>query len=71
MGIFNKLISSFPKNGIHNSQVSLGLLISLILVTLPLKNIYVSIATIGFVVAGLVKNQRQNIKNEKSFNYWN
>ncbi|WP_396144694.1 O-antigen ligase family protein [Flavobacterium sp.] len=66
MGIFNKLISSFPKNGIHNSQVSLGLVISLILVTLPLKNIYVSIATIGFVVAGLVMNQRQNIKNEKS-----
>ncbi len=63
MGIFNKLISSIPKNGVHNSQVSLGLLISLILVTLPLKNIYVSIATIGFVVAGILINERQNIKN--------
>ena len=66
MGIFNRLISSSPKNIIHNSQHSFGVLITLILVTLPLNNIFVSIATIGFVVAGLVLNQRQNIKNEKS-----
>ena len=66
MGIFNRIISSFPKNIILNSQNSFGALITLILVALPLNNIFVSIATIGFVVFGIVLNNKQIINNEKT-----
>lgn len=69
MGIFNRIISSFPKNIILNSQNYFGVLIALILVTLPLNNIYVSIATIGFVALGIVLNNRQIINFEKAFSF--
>lgn len=66
MSIFKTVVSSFPNKGIINSQDILKLLISLILITLPLKNIFVSIATIGFVTIGFVINKRQKISFEKS-----
>ncbi len=63
MSIFKTFISSFSKNNDNNSQVVLEYLIALILITLPLKNIFVSIATIGFVVAGLfIKKPKINLK---------
>jgi O-antigen ligase len=69
MGIFNRIISSLPKNIILNSQNFLGVLIALILVTLPLNNIFVSIATIGLVAFGIVVNTRQIINYEKAFSF--
>ncbi|MEY2922655.1 MAG: hypothetical protein RL108_1281, partial [Bacteroidota bacterium] len=66
MGINKTAISGFPTNVITNPQDLLKLLITLILITLPLENIFVSIATIGFVLIGIVLNKRQKINYEKS-----
>lgn len=66
MGINKTAISGFPTNVITNPQDLLKLLITLILITLPLENIFVSIATIGFVLIGIALNKRQKINYEKS-----
>ena len=59
MGII-KLLNPNSKN---KPQVVLEYLIALILITLPLENIYVSIATIGFVVATIfIKKTSINFK---------
>jgi O-antigen ligase len=65
MGNFKTSILSFFKNS-NNSLSVLEYLIALILITLPLKNIFVSIATITFVIVSIFKykKSKKNIKKE-------
>ena len=64
MGIFKTTISGFPKYSKDKQQAFLECLIALILITLPLKNIFVSIATISLVITSvfLIKSQGFNFK---------
>lgn len=63
MGIFKTTISGFPKDSEDKQQAVLEYLIALILITLPLKNIFVSIATICLVVTSVF------LKKSKGFNF--
>jgi hypothetical protein len=59
MSIFKTSISSPPKNSNYNPQAVLEYLIAIILITLPLKNIFVSIATISFAITSVFLNKSQ------------
>jgi len=63
MGLFNSSISSFPKNYNNKSDAVLEYLIALILITLPLANIFVSVATILFLLEVILFKKNKRIPN--------
>jgi len=67
MGIFKTTISGIQKNSNNKSHTVLKYLIALILITLPLKNILVSMATISLVVASLFLKKRQGFNFKRTF----
>ena len=67
MGIFKTTISSFPKDSKDKQQAVLEYLIALILITLPLKNIFVSIATISLVITSFFLNKSQGFNFKRAF----
>ena len=63
MRIIKSSNSNFQKNTDNKTQLVLEFLIALILIALPLQNIFVSIATIGFVVTSIfLKKEKFNFK---------
>ncbi len=63
MRIIKSSNSNFQKNTDNKTQLVLEFLTALILIALPLQNIFVSIATIGFVVSSIfLKKERFNFK---------
>jgi O-antigen ligase len=67
MGILKTIISSFPKDSNDKQQAVLEYLIALILITLPLKNIFVSIATIILVVTSVFIKKSQGFNFKRTF----
>ncbi len=67
MGIFKTTISGFPKDSKDKQQAFLEYLIALILITLPLKNIFVSIATISLVITSVFLNKSQGFNFKRAF----
>ena len=67
MGIFKTTISGFPKDSKDKQQAVLEYLIALILITLPLKNIFVSIATISLVITSFFLNKSQGFNFKRAF----
>jgi O-antigen ligase len=67
MGIFNTSLSSFLKDSNDKQQTVLEYLMALILITLPLKNIFVSIATISLVVMSVFLKKSQGFNFKRTF----
>jgi O-antigen ligase len=67
MGIFKTTISGLPKDSEDKQKAVLEYLIALILITLPLKNIFVSIATIILVVTSIIVKKSQGFNFKKTF----
>ena len=67
MGIFKTTISGFPKYSKDKQQAFLVCLIALILITLPLKNIFVSIATISLVITSVFLNKSQGFNFKRAY----
>ena len=67
MRIFKTTISGFPKYSKDNQQAVLEYLIALILITLPLKSIFVSIATISLVITSVFLNKSQGFNFKRAF----
>ena len=67
MGIFKTTISGFPKDSKDKQQAVLEYLIALILITLPLKSIFVSIATISLVITSVFLNKSQGFNFKRAF----
>ncbi len=67
MRIFKTTISGFPKDSKDNQQAVLEYLIALILITLPLKSIFVSIATISLVITSVFLNKSQGFNFKRAF----
>ena len=67
MRIFKTTISGFPKDSKDKQQAVLEYLIALILITLPLKSIFVSIATISLVITSVFLNKSQGFNFKRAF----
>lgn len=67
MGIFKTSISGFLKDSKDKQQPVLEYLIASILIALPLKNIFVSIATISFVVISVFLKRSQGFNFKRTF----
>jgi O-antigen ligase len=67
MGIFKTTISGFPKDSKDKQQDVLEYFIALILITLPLKNIFVSIATISLVITSVFLNKSKGFNFKRTF----